>query len=84
MTTIDTIYTVSVMYHFTISTVFGFLDERLEEEERGQGYTVSIGYIKRPASVTNLIRGNIAVADNGTAGEANCLILLILEISQNC
>ena len=61
--------------------MFGFLDERLEEEERGQGYTVSIGYIKRPASVNNLIRGNIAVADGGTAGEANCLIL---EISQNC
>ena len=64
--------------------MFGFLEERLEEEERGQGYTVSIGYIKRPASVNNLIRGNIAVADGGTAGEANCLILLILEISQNC
>ncbi len=74
------------MYHCTISTVFGFLDERLEEEERGQGYTVSIGYIKRPDSVNNLIRGNITVADGGTAGEANCLIilLLILEISQNC
>ncbi len=72
------------MYHCTISTVFGFLEERLEEEERGQGYTVSIGYIKRPASVNNLIRGNIVVADGGIAGEANRLILLILEISQNC
>ena len=73
MTTIDTIYSVTYeyMYHCTISTVFGFLEERLEEEERGQGYTVSIGYIKRPASVNNLIRGNIAVADGGTAGEAN-------------
>ena len=64
--------------------MFGFLEERLEEEERGQGYTVSIGYIKRPASVNNLIRGNIAVADGGTAGEANCLIIIIHEISQNC
>ncbi len=53
--------------------MFGFLEERLEEEERGQGYTVSIGYIKRPDSITNLIRGNIAVADGGTASEANCL-----------
>ncbi|XP_064387685.1 adhesion G-protein coupled receptor G6-like [Halichondria panicea] len=47
--------------------VYGFLEERLEAVERGQGYMVGIGYIKRPDSVTNLIRGDILVADDGTA-----------------
>ncbi len=56
--------------------MYGFLEERLEAVERGQGYMVGIGYIKRPDSVTNLIRGDILVADDGTASEANRLISL--------
>ncbi len=58
-----------------ISAVYGFLEERLVAAESGQGYSVRIGYIKRPDSVDNLIRGSILVADGGTAGEKIYLCL---------
>ncbi len=49
--------------------MYGFLEEKLEEVERGQGYEVMIGYIKRPMAVVNVFRGDIVVSDGGTAGE---------------
>ena len=58
------------MYIIMISAAYGFLEERLEDVERGQGYSIGIGYIKRPVSVGNLIRGDIFVADGGTAGDS--------------
>ncbi len=49
--------------------VYGFLQTSLNEAERGQGYPVGIGYIKRPPTVTALLRGDISVDAGGTASK---------------
>ena len=54
---------------FVVYTVFGFLQTRMEEAERGQGFPLEIGYIKRPPSVNQLVRGQINVESGGTAGK---------------
>ncbi len=64
--------------------MYGFLEERLEEVERGQGYEVMIGYIKRPEAVNNFFRGNIVVSDGGTAGTVVSYPINISMILFNC
>ena len=49
--------------------VYGFIQNKLNETERGQGYPVNIGYIKRPPSFVKSISGEITVVKGGTASE---------------
>ena len=40
-------------------TVYGFLEDRREEQESFVPYSIEIGFIKRPDSVTNILFGTI-------------------------
>ncbi len=63
-----------------IHAVFGFLQTLMAESERGQGYPLEIGYIKRPPSVNQLIRGQITVEAGGTAGECVHVVVWLLSL----
>ena len=48
-----------------IFSVYGFLQTRIAERERGQGYLFEIGYLKGTGRV---FRGRIEEVPGGTAG----------------
>ena len=64
---------------YVINIVYGFVQERLAGLEREEGYSVEIGYIKRPSSVTTFIHGQITVAPNETASEYQFVSTLCLH-----